>query len=104
MKKSVLVMSLALFMVACAPISKEAKREIRRPVNCASAEEHIRSLEAQKADTEEQILSGVVAVLPGSMIVGVFTGEQDDRIAVASGDYNEAIDLRIARIKQTCRP
>ena len=97
-------MSLALFVVACAPISQEAKRDLRRPVNCASAEEHIRSLEGQKADTGKQILNGVAAVLPVNMIVGVFTGEEDERIAVASGDYNEAINLKIARINQTCEP
>ena len=97
-------MSLALFMVACAPISKEAKRDLRRPVDCASAEEDIKSLEGQKAGTEKLILNGLAAVLPGSMIIGVFTGEEDERIAVASGDYNEAIDLKIARIKQTCEP
>lgn len=97
-------MSLVLFMVACAPISQEAKRDLRRPVNCASAEEHIRSLQGQKAGTEKQILNGVAAALPGNVIVGVFTGEEDERIAVASGDYNQAIDLKIARIKQTCKP
>ena len=102
MKNGVLVMSLALILVACTPISQEAKRDLRRPVNCATAEEDIRSLEVQKAGTEKLILNGLAAVLPGSIILGVFTGEEDERIAVASGDYNQAIDLKIARIKRTC--
>jgi len=36
------------------------------------------------------------------MVIGLITGTEETKTQVASGEYNQMIDQRIAQIKQTC--
>ena len=49
MKKSILVISLIFLVASCAPITKQAKEDLKKPVNCATAEEDIKTLDTEKA-------------------------------------------------------
>ena len=102
MSRGVLIVGVALLMVACSPQSKEAKQELAQPVNCATAEGDIRILEGEKAHVAEQVASGVTAIAPAGFALGVVTGTEGDKLEVASGDYNDQIDKKIAEIKSTC--
>jgi hypothetical protein len=46
--------------------------------------------------------AGVTAIYPGSLVVGLATGVEGTKLQVATGEYNQKIDARIAEIKQTC--
>ena len=37
-----------------------------------------------------------------SAVIGVAMGTESTKLSVATGDYNDAIDARIAEIKRTC--
>ncbi len=84
------------------PISDEAKRELRQPVNCRTAEGDIRVLNSEKAHVIEQIARGYSAVTPIGLISGVVLGTEGDKLEVATGDYNNQIDAKIAEIKEVC--
>jgi hypothetical protein len=46
-----------LLMAACSPISKQAQRDIAKPVNCATAEGDIRALNSEKKHVAGQIVA-----------------------------------------------
>jgi hypothetical protein len=74
-----LALAILLLAGACAPVSEDAKEEIAKPIDCNTAAER-----SYNSDTE--------------------TSEEffQDKESVLTGDYNAAIDRKIADIKQTC--
>ena len=84
------------------PISDEAERELKQPVNCRTAEGDIRILNSEKAHVIEQAARGVSAVTPIGFVSGVVMGTEGDKLQVATGDYNKQIDAKIAEIKKVC--
>ena len=90
------------FGAACSPISKTAREELAQPVNCRTARGDIRILESEKAHVEKQVASGVMAITPAGIVTGIATGTEDDKIEVATGEYDKKIDRKIAEIKRTC--
>ncbi len=99
---SVLTLCVLIPFAACAPISEEAKKELKEPVNCATAKGDLRLLEHEKANVAEQIANGVTAIAPAGLVIGVVTGTEVDKLKVAAGHYNELIDKKVAEIKATC--
>ncbi len=96
------VCAAATMMAACSPVSKEAKQELAKPVNCATAEGDLRVLEKEKTHAGNQALQGVSAIAPIGLVTGVLTGTEGDKLKVATGEYNKQIDAKIAEIKKTC--
>ena len=89
-------------MAACSPISDEAKKELKKPVNCATAKQDLATLKKEKVSAGEKAAAGIMSIAPIGLVTGVATGTQGDKMKVASGEYNEMIDKKIAEIKQTC--
>ncbi|MGI9509132.1 MAG: hypothetical protein ACR2QJ_07275 [Geminicoccaceae bacterium] len=102
MRNSLVIAGVALVMVACSPVSKDAERELAQSVNCETAEGDIRILENEKAHVAKQVASGVIAIAPIGLVTGVVTGTQDEKLEVATGEYDQQIDDKIAEIKSTC--
>jgi hypothetical protein len=102
MYRSILIVGVAVLLAACSPESKQAKQELAQPVNCATAEGDIRVLNSEKAHVGKQVASGVTAIAPAGLVLGVVTGTEGDKLEVASGDYNDQIDKKIAEIKSAC--
>ena len=103
MKKLMLIASALLVINGCAsPISKQAKEDLARPINCGNAEADIRSLNAEKAHASSQAAAGVKSILPISLVANVASGTEGDQAKVASGEYNKMIDKKISEIKQQC--
>lgn len=103
MKKVLIVALLSVFIAGCAsPITPQAKEDLSKPVNCATAEQDIKTLEAEKASVATQVASGATAVLPVSAVIAILGGNESAKIEVAVGEYNDRIDKKIAEIKQQC--
>ena len=103
MKKLMLIASVILLINGCAsPISKQAKEDLARPINCGNAEADIRSLTAEKQHAGSQAAAGVKAILPISLVADVVSGTEGDQVKVATGEYQRMIDKKIADIKQQC--
>ncbi len=103
MKRSILGVVILVLAGGCQPpITQQAKDDIAKPVNCATAEGDLRALEAEKAHVGSQIANGVTAISPMGLVTGVATGTEKDKAEVASGEYNKMIDQKVAQIKSTC--
>jgi len=103
MKNIVAAVCVAVVLGACA--SKEAK-EVKQaegmPVNCATAEGDLRMLRSEKANVAERIAEGVTAIYPVGFLIGVATQTEGEKFKMASGDYNQILDKKIAEIQQKC--
>ena len=97
---------LAAFVVLAAgcqgPNVKQVQQQEAAPVNCATAEGDLRTLQSEKISTAKQIADGVTAITPIGLVAGAATGTEKGKLQMASGDYNKAIDQKIAQIKSTC--
>ncbi len=102
MNRSTLIIGTTFLMVACSPVSKEAKQGMAQPINCHTAEGDIRVLEAEKSHVGKQFANGVTAVAPAGAVVGILTGTEGEKLQVASGEYNRKIEQKITEIEQTC--
>ena len=102
MNKSALVLCLTTLLAACSPISQQAKQQLKKPVNCATAAADIRALEKEKASNAQRIASGVTSVVPAGLVLGLVTRTAGDKAKVATGEYNKMIDAKTAEIKRTC--
>jgi len=96
------VVCMVLLLPACAMKQKKVEKEMKQPVNCATAEGDIRMLQHEKAHVVQQIAEGVTAIVPASLVIGLVTLTEKEKIRVATGEYNKAIDKRIAEIKAQC--
>ena len=83
-------------------IDPAVEEQLRSPITCETAKVDIATLENAKASVAKQVLSGVRAVNPFSAAAGVVMGDEQDRLDVASGNYNDRIDAKIAAIKRRC--
>jgi len=102
MKYNVLIIVILFLAAACSPISKQAKQDLAKPVNCATAEGDIRALNSEKDHVGSEIAAGVTAIVPISLVANVATGKEKDHYEVATGEYNKMLDKKIAEIKQQC--
>jgi len=106
MKKAIMIVlaiCLVITLAACA-VSKQKKveQEMKQPINCATAEGDLRALGHEKAHVTQRIAEGLTSIVPASLVVGVVTGTEKEKVEVATGEYNKMIDNRIAEIKETC--
>lgn len=83
-------------------ISDEAKASQNKPVNCATAQQDIATLEDEKASVAKQALAGLRSVVPFAAASGLLLGDYQDRVSVATGDYNADLQAKIDQIKHTC--
>jgi hypothetical protein len=97
---------LTIGLVGCASQYKqEAKQEQQAktmPVNCATAQGDIATLQAEKVSAAKQAAAGVGAIAPVGAVAGLLTGTEGEKGQIATGDYNMALDQAITRIKSTC--
>ena len=100
---------LGVFLAPCqllaqqaVPGSKQAQKDIAKPINCATAKGDIRVLQSEKAHTSDQIARGVMSISPAGMVLGLVSGTSKENQEIASGDYNKMIDNKIAEIKKKC--
>jgi hypothetical protein len=86
---------------ACETISDDAKRDLARPVDCATAQEDVARLEAEKVSVAKQAAAGVRSVVPAAPASGTVPADPD-RERVAIGDYARDLDERLLEIRDEC--
>jgi hypothetical protein len=72
------------------------------PVNCATAQGDLRVLNSEKASTASKIGNGISMVAPIGLVAGLVTGTEKTKYEVSTGEYNKALDTKIAQIKAAC--
>jgi hypothetical protein len=101
--KTLYVLGLAALLGGCASeYKKNTEAAEKMPVNCATAEGDIRTLQNEKVNAAQQAAAGVGAIAPIGLVVGVVTGTERTKAKVATGDYNKMLDAKIDEIKTTC--
>ena len=93
---------IVMLLPACALKQKKVEKEMKQPINCATAEGDIRMLQQEKAHVAQQIVEGATSIVPASLVLGIITGTEKEKLRVATGEYNKAIDKRVAEIKSQC--
>jgi uncharacterized membrane protein len=97
------MLGLLVLLVGCASQYKKQEEAAKKmPVNCATAEGDIRTLQSEKASVAQQAAMGVTAIAPIGLVVGLVGGTEGTKVKVATGEYNKALDSKIAEIKSTC--
>jgi outer membrane murein-binding lipoprotein Lpp len=81
---------------------KEAAAAQAMPINCASAPGDLRVLNSEKASTASKIGNGISMVAPIGLVAGLVTGTEKTKYEVTTGEYNKALDTKIAQIKAAC--
>ena len=106
MKTTIVLMIVAIGLLVvqcgCAGKYKKAEQDMKKPINCATAEGDIRMLQHEKAHVTDQILQGVSSISPAGAVVGLAKGTEGTSLNVTTGKYNKMIDERIAEIKAHC--
>jgi hypothetical protein len=94
---------LTAFISGCYTAEKKVREEtMAAPINCATADGDIRSLEEEKKTTAQRIAAGVKSIVPIALVAGVVSGQAGTKYRIATGDYNDMLDKKIAEIKQQC--
>lgn len=87
---------------ACASIPEDEKRLLASPVDCARAPEQIAALQAARPNDLRKLQAVGSTLGVAGLAVGVATNDIANRERIASGEYGEEIDARIALIRETC--
>ena len=81
---------------------KEAAAAQAMPINCSTAPGDLRVLNSEKASTASKIGNGISMVAPIGLVEGLVTGTEKTKYQVSTGEYNKALDAKIAQIKAAC--
>lgn len=81
---------------------KEAAAAQAMPINCTTAPGDLRVLNSEKASTASKIGNGVSMIAPIGLVAGLITGTEKTKYEVTTGEYNKALDTKIAQIKAAC--
>ncbi len=96
------VCCLVLLLVGCAVIPEQARSRLSKPADCATVEQDIKALDADRASGGQRVIHGATAIIPISALIAILAGTEGDKIRVASGAYNQSIDEKIGEIRQAC--
>jgi len=99
-------------LAGCTSVSQEAREAKAKPINCDTAKEDISTLENERASFGDRVGAGARTFIPPAAIFDILyaynVGDEpteeyfEGRNEVTSGEYNEAIDAKIAEIKEAC--
>ncbi len=108
---AVILFSLTTVLSACVhrenhsprpTITDAEKASLEKRVDCSTAQQDIATLEEEKASIGRRALAGVRSVIPFSAAAGILMGDFPDRVEVATGTYNEALENKIREIQSVC--
>lgn len=93
----------AFLLAGCAMQFKQEEQAAEHErVRCSTAQGDVRVLQSEKAHVAEELAMGVTAIYPAGAVIGILTGTEGTKIQVATGEYNQKIDEKIAEIRSTC--
>ena len=97
MKKILLMVMCTAFLATGGPAAQAQGR-----ANCATANADIAHLEHEKKSTVERMAKGVTSIMPIGLALNLVRGTEKENVEMATGEYNQKIEMRIAEIKDTC--
>ena len=81
---------------------KDAAAAQTMPINCTTAPGDLRVLNSEKASTASKIGNGISMVFPIGLVAGLVTSTEKTKYQVTTGEYNKALDTKIAQIQAAC--
>jgi hypothetical protein len=72
------------------------------PVNCSTAPGDLRVLNSEKANVASRVGNGISMIAPIGLVEGLLTRTEKTKYEVTTGEYNKALDTKIAQIKAAC--
>ena len=92
-----------LVVSGCAETEKKEEASAKAmPINCTHAPGDLRTLNSEKATTASRIGNGISMIAPIGLVEGLVTGTEGTKYQVTTGEYNKALDTKIAQIKAAC--
>ena len=103
MKKLSLLCVALLVVAGCSsPITKKDKQDLAAQVDCSTAEGDIRVLNSEKVNLAKEIADGATSIIPIGLVTHLLMRDEGDTLKVGTGEYNRALDKKIAQIKTQC--
>jgi hypothetical protein len=101
---SALAPLLLCFPTGCAMQQKQVSQDLDRPgrIDCRTADGDLRVLQSEKAHVGQRLVEGATAIYPADAVMGILAETEGTKLQVATGDYNDKIDARMAEIKSKC--
>lgn len=93
---------LAVLGTACYSVPEQAKIEIGKRVDCATAERDLAFLADERATIAERVSAGLQAIEPAEAVLSLIGGAEGEKVSVAVGEYNDGIDAKAAEIREEC--
>ncbi|WP_395338256.1 hypothetical protein PN836_011070 [Ningiella sp. W23] len=81
---------------------EQANLVLNQNVDCSMAESHIEMLKKERTSTSEKIANNVATILPTTAILNLLSGEYGSRRAIASGDFDQMLYMKIDSINKEC--
>ena len=97
--------ALAVVLIGgCAMQQAQVEQNLYDPgrIDCRTAYGDLRVLQSEKADLAQRVVEGATAVYPAGIVMGIVTGTEGTKISVATGQYDQMIDDRMAAIRRKC--
>ena len=85
----VAVLMAAVLAGGCAQQYKKTEKQMKAPINGATAQGDIRMLMHEKADVADQIAQGVTAIFPAGLELGVATGTEETKCRLPQGNITQ---------------
>ena len=102
--KYLLLLFLSLLMGCSSAVDRHSivQTQIDQEVNCETAMKDIVMLKEEKASTQEKLANGIATVLPTSAVFNILTGEFSKRRAIATGEFDQMLYMKIDMIELEC--
>lgn len=79
-----------------------ANAQLNQGINCSTAAQDIAALRMEKTSTSEKLANGIASVLPTSVIFNLIIGEFSSRKAIATGEFDQMLYMKIDSIEKQC--
>lgn len=97
-----LIMAIGLLVAGCATPMSLREIQAVKP-NCAKIDRQIAALEREKAENDQRLLAGIQSVAPALAALNIVAGTYGRNVAIATGDWARAIDVKLAELRRAKR-
>ena len=100
-----LLVAFSFFLSGCVSAVKrhhQVSFHLSNPIDCTTAESDIMTLKDARASSAEKIANGIATILPTAAILNIFAGEWSSRKAIAFGEFDKMLVMKISSIEMQC--
>ena len=96
-------MAVVFALSACSVTPRRSVAEVNAaPVDCDKSTEQLAMLDEEMTTTQERFASGVASVVPSLAVISILAGRFKTNVAVATGQYKEALERKVVEIELQC--